>query len=115
MTDDIQFPVTATSGICQDCKHLAPRLRIYGNVTICHTCVIQRQRVQRGDEPIVRRRATDAGENTTPRDRRCTDCQTRERDGRHWGDAYLCLTCENTMLERIDHPPVTVEHDRIPA
>ena len=101
MTDVIQFPVTATSGICQDCKHLAPRLRIYGNVTICHTCVILRQRVQRGDEPVVRRRPTDLGDNTSPKERRCTDCKTRERDGRHWADAYLCETCETEMLKLV--------------
>ena len=113
MTDDIQFPVTNTSGICQDCKHLAPRLRIYGNVTICHACTVVRQKVARGDEPVTRR-PKELYEKPV-KDRRCTDCKTREPDGRNWGDAYLCLTCENDMLERVDHPPMTVEHDRIPV
>ena len=99
MTDDIQFPVTATSGICQDCKHLAPRLRIYGNVTICHTCTIMRQRVQRGDEPQTRRPKHEYEKPV--RDRRCSDCRSLERDGRHWADAYLCETCETEMLKLV--------------
>ncbi len=113
MTDIVFPPITGQPGTCADCKHIAPQLRRYGKVLICHACTLSRRRVARGDEPQTRRPKHEYEKPV--RNRRCTDCQAREPDGRHWGDAYLCLTCENDMLERIDHPPYTVEHDRISA
>jgi hypothetical protein len=110
---DIIFPVTSAPGICQDCKHLAPRLRRYGKVTICHACTVSRQRVERGDEPQAHR-PKDPYEQPL-RDRRCSDCKTREPDGRNYGDAYLCLTCECETLERVGVTPDRVDYDRIPA
>jgi len=99
VSEDILFPVTDTSGICEDCKHLAPRLRIYGKVTICHACTVRRLKVFRGDEPQTHR-PKEPYEKPV-KDRRCTDCRSLERDGRHWADAYLCETCETEMLKLI--------------
>ncbi len=106
---DIELPEPPR---CHDCKARLP-LITYGRVVICHMCASRRKAAAANTEPIALRRN---GVLEKPvRNRRCTDCQAREPDGRHWGDAYLCLSCENDMLERIDHPPYTVEHDRISA
>ena len=98
MTDIVFPPLTDQPGICQDCKHLAPRLRQYGRVRVCHACTQSRQRVERGEEPQTHR-PKDISEKPI-RDPRCTDCRARERNGHNYGpDAYLCLTCEHETLE----------------
>lgn len=113
MTDIPLPPLTNHPGTCQDCKHLAPRLRRYGKVTICHACTTSRQRVARAETPKAHRPKQPSEKPI--RDRRCTDCKARERDGRNYADAYLCLTCENQMIERVGLSPDNVDHDRIRA
>lgn len=114
MTDDIPIPLTDAPGICEDCKHLAPRLRMYGKVVICHACTARRQKAARELTPETLRR--DPEREKPLKNRRCTDCQAREPDGRNYGtDAYLCLTCENEMLERVGLMPDVRDFDLIRA